>query len=151
MRCGSLFGRVSLFLIVLTCVSCMPKLIQYVTDINPAGWNGSEAAMVNYQNDDSVLMCDISLILRVDRTFSKDKLSLIIETITPDSLSFKELFTIGVNHNDNEIYTETEQTYRQRVCLNKKGIYRFRFTPFNGEVVVGVSALGVVVKHDKSN
>lgn len=151
MRCGSLFGKVSLFLIALTCASCMPKLTQYVTDINPDGWSDSEVVQVNYQNEDSVSMCEISLILRVERTFSKQKLPLIIETISPDSLSFKESFTIAVNCNDDEAYTEVEQVYRQMVRLDKKGLYHFRFTPLNDDIVVGVCAIGVVVKHDKSN
>ena len=112
-----------------------------VHDQPTRGWEGVEEFV--FQNDDSLSMREIAVVLRYDRGDVADSVALNILTISPDSLVLSEDMTLRIPRLGDMRPAEQSFIYRRGVVLQRKGEYRFRLTP--QARVEGVSSVGLLV------
>lgn len=110
-------------------------------DIEGEVWDNTEEFV--YNNQDSLAVRDIAIIVRYDMDYVADSVPLRILTISPDSLIYEEPFTLHIPHLADMYPEEHTFVYRRNVTLQRKGDYRFRITPETP--VEGIMAVGMVL------
>jgi hypothetical protein len=106
-------------------------------DVNPFGWESGRPVVLHYENEDTISLRTISLIIHSQRGVG-GRVEVGIKTVNPDALSFTETLSLDM---------ATEITpYRSNVILNRKGEYVFSVSPMAGEVVKGVFSIGIIIE-----
>ena len=80
------------FTVLLT--ACIADIQVCMTDINPQGWN--EGISVTYPNKDTTALRDLYVVIRHDERAVEAEIPVIIQTLTPDSLTFEEMISIRI-------------------------------------------------------
>ncbi|MFI3330438.1 MAG: hypothetical protein R3Y38_01370 [Rikenellaceae bacterium] len=132
------------------CVGCMSSHTERVVDVNPQRWAVGECLELEFENDDTISLKDLDIILRVDNRFKNVSMPLRLSFLSPDNVIFSERFNLdlssaktkesGVAHKD---YTVK---YVSEADLTKKGIYKVKFEPTLTDFV-GVWAIGIKIKY----
>lgn len=131
-----------LMLVAIWTWGCVSTHTERMTDVNPEGWARQEPATVVWNNEDTVSLRDIQLLVRYDGRAANQRLTFDMEVITPDTLSYSELLTVYLPENKRN--GECVIPYRKDALLNRKGVYVFRIsTAASG--VKGVEAVGINV------
>ena len=105
-----------------------------VTEITGEVWSNSSPADVFYENDDTLGLKTIHALIRFRNDFQYDRIDFVVETLTPDSLIWRD--TLSVSYRGESpietvslTYTDVKTDYRTQSRLERTGIYRFRFVP----------------------
>ncbi|MDR0955075.1 MAG: gliding motility lipoprotein GldH [Rikenellaceae bacterium] len=115
---------------------------QIVQDVTPGSWSAAQPAIVLYENRDTVFEQSLTALVRFRNDFDFDRLDFVLETLTPDSLVWRDTLSVAYPPEAKEkkatslTYTDAEVVYRTGVVLNRPGLYRFRFTPLMPETPV---------------
>ena len=96
-----------------------------------------------YENEDTLSMRDIAIVLRYDRGEVADSVALNVMTISPDSMAAEEHFTLHIPRIREVRPQQQTFLYRRNVVLGRKGQYEFRLTP--DTAVEGISSIGIMV------
>lgn len=112
-----------------------------VHDVDSEAWYAVEEYKFN--NEDSLSLRDISIVLRYNKGYVADSLPLSVLTISPDSLLFEEHFTLHIPRLADMRPEEHTFLYRRDVKLQRKGSYTFRLTPLTP--TKGIASVGIVV------
>ena len=138
-RFRSLLVAIAILFVAVACVS-EGRSVE-VHDQPKSLWASSEEFY--YENEDTLSMRDISIVLRYDRGEVADSVALNIMTISPDSMIVDEPFVLHVPRLGDLRPAEQTFLYRRNVVLSRPGRYLFRLRPTG--VVEGVSSVGIVV------
>ena len=112
-----------------------------VHDVPQSRWYSAEEFY--YENEDTLKMRDMSIVVRYGAGYVADSVALRILSVSPDSMVFEEPFTLHIPHLADMYPEEHTFVYRNNVVLRRKGDYIFRLTPDNP--VEGIAAVGIVV------
>lgn len=96
-----------------------------------------------YENEDTLSMRDIAIVLRYDRGEVADSVALNVMTISPDSMIVDEPFVLHIPRLGDMRPAEQTFLYRRNVVLNCPGRYLFRLRPTG--VAEGINSVGIVV------
>lgn len=102
-----------------------------------------------YDNSDTLLQRDISIVVRYDRGYVADSVAMNILCVSPDSLVFEEPFTLRIPRIGDMRPEEHSFVYRHNVQLARTGRYLFRLTP--KAPAQGIASVGIVVDETTSN
>ena len=138
-RFRSLLVAIAILFVAVACVS-EGRSVE-VHDQSKSLWASSEEFY--YENEDTLSMREIAVVLRYDRKDVVDTLSLNIVTISPDSLVLSENMTLRIPRLGDMRPAEQSFPYRRGVVLQRKGEYRFRLTP--GMKADGVGSVGLLI------
>ena len=138
-RFRSLLVTIAILFVAVACVS-EGRSVE-VHDQSKSLWASSEEFY--YENEDTLSMRDIAIVLRYDRGEVADSVALNIMTISPDSMIVDEPFVLHVPRLGDLRPAEQTFLYRRNVVLSRPGRYLFRLRPTG--VVEGVSSVGIVV------
>ena len=110
--------------------SCVRPVHSVAADVDPRCWAAGEEALMEYDNDDTLSLRDIYLILRINDNMTRPAVRLRISTLAPDSTQTHEevLFDFaGVKRFNSPV--EAERLYRRAARLSQAGRYRFSAMP----------------------
>ncbi len=107
-----------------------------------AEYRWSEAAHFSVDNDDTLSLRDLSVVLRYNRELKADSITVAITTLTPDSLRLEERFTLHVPRTNEVRTVERIFPYRRNARLMKPGVYRFTISP--DDEITGVESVGLI-------
>lgn len=114
--------------------STEPSLEIRVAEITGEVWSNSSPADVLYENSDTLGLKTIQALIRFRNDFQYDRLDFVVETLTPDSLIWRD--TLSVSYREGApvettslTYTDLKTDYRSQSRLGRTGTYRFRFIP----------------------
>ena len=113
-------------------------------------WSPALPVDVFYENTDTLGERAIGVLVRFRNDFSCDRLDVVLETLTPDSLVWRDTVSVSFGGGGVETasltYTDVKTPYRSRSRFGRPGTYRFRFTPANpGSCTEGVIGVGVEI------
>lgn len=110
-------------------------------DVDPFGWD--EAAVIEYDNRDTVSLYDLSLTVRYGIELKVNQLPLTITTVAPDSAYVSEPSVFFLKYDAKPASTAAvEQTaYRRSARLSQLGIYKIIIEP--RVPLRGVEAVGI--------
>jgi gliding motility-associated lipoprotein GldH len=131
-------------------VSCTESAVGdiRVTEVAPGDWGPQTPAEVVYDNVDTLRHRNLSVLIRLRNDFPYDRLDFVVETLTPDSLLWRDTLSLRPEPVEaaSLTYTDVKTAYRSGTILEHAGAYRFRFTPSMPETTVKeVIGVGVVV------
>lgn len=118
-----------------------------VVDLDPAAW--AERAEVCYTNPDTISSRSLQLFLRVADRFAEDSLTVVVMTLSPDSLRTSEYhrLTFREEPTATPLQRVVMVPYRRAVRLTQRGTYRFLITPTR--TVEGVEAVGLFIEKEQ--
>jgi hypothetical protein len=122
-------------------LGCTGKAV--VAEPGPEGW---PVEMV-WENNDTLSRRTLSVLVRLRSDFRSDRLDLIVETLTPDSLHWRDTVTVrpSVPEAYSLTYMDIKTPYRSDVIFKRAGDYRFRFTPLRLGTLKKVVGVGIKV------
>lgn len=103
----------------------------------------SEAVHLCIDNDDTLSMRTLSVVVRYNRQLKADSVSIGITTRTPDSLRLEERFTLHIPPTDEVHPVERIFPYRRHARLMRQGSYRFTITP--SDEIAGIESVGLMI------
>ncbi|MBP3455601.1 MAG: hypothetical protein J6K38_04985 [Alistipes sp.] len=110
-------------------------------DMDDLRW--SEAAQISVDNDDTLSMRTLSVVVRYNRRLQPDSVCVDIATLTPDSLRLEERFTLHIPPTDEVRPVERVFPYRRHARLMRQGTYRFTITP--SDEIAGIESVGLMI------
>lgn len=116
-----------------------------MANVNPAGWEGRDTAVIKFHNTDTVSFKDISLLIRLDGKPDVTDIGLSVSVTAPEpSVRFEEDFNISLGKlpGRNNKHPVVEIPYRNNVLLDRQGEYIFKIT-HKGKTVKGIDAIGI--------
>jgi hypothetical protein len=123
-----------------------------IVEISPGSWSASHPATTIYHNSDTTKTKTLTALIRFRNDFDFDRLDFVVETLTPDSLTWRDTLSVAYppeppkKQAKSLTYTDAEVVYRTGVVLNRPGLYSFRFTPLMPETPVdAVIGVGIGV------
>lgn len=126
--------------------SCLSDDGIVVTDVDPQGWAADAPAEVVYDNRDTLSERSLAVLLRYTARYAYNGVTLLLTTTTPDGFSWQDTLFVSVG-NDKQIPVlnyDVEHLYRNGVCLEQLGAYRFSFVPFSpAPPVQQISGVGI--------
>lgn len=114
--------------------------------VNPNRWKSSDRVEIQFDNRDTVLRQDISLLIRYNNSFSHERVPLFITTVAPDSTYCEEQFLAQFESyfEPTSRFDEVAIPYRSNSVFTQEGTYTFIISPFVDQIE-GVVAIGVDV------
>lgn len=116
-------------------------------DVEERAWSTPEVFL--YENEDSLTMRDLSIVVRYGTGYVSDSVSMRILTISPDSMVVEEPFTLHIPRIREVRPTEQTFLYRRNVILGRKGTYEFRLLP--DTATKGINSIGIMVGEPTPN
>lgn len=110
-----------------------------------AGYSWSEPAVFTVDNDDTLSLRELSIVIRYNREFAADSVTVGVATLTPDSLRLEERFTLHIPATEQVRPVERIFPYRTRVRLMRCGQYRFTLSA--ADTVGGVESVGMMIEN----
>lgn len=128
-------------------VACNVSEGVITADVDYLGWEAGSVARVEYDNEDTVSLRSISLLVRRNASLDYGDTRFIIETTSPSKKYLSETIVVplGREAESHQGFTEIEIPYRLRSTLSEKGLYRF-YVSHAGESLVGIQGVGIVIK-----
>lgn len=111
-------------------------------DINPWGWSALRPAVISLENEDTLLLRNITFFIRHNEDFRPQPILVNIVATAPDSSSYSENFLLSAAWRDSDS-REFDIPYRQNVVLNMPGTYTFTVVNLSGIDIKGITALGL--------
>ena len=103
----------------------------------------SDTVHISVDNDDTLSMRDLSVVVRYNRQLKTDSVTVDITTMTPDSLRLEERFTLHIPPTNEVHAVERIFPYRRNARLLRSGIYQFTLS--SQEEIVGVESVGLMI------
>jgi hypothetical protein len=112
-----------------------------MVSVDMHSWSGAES--IAYENNDTLTLRNLNIVLRYNDNFKQAVLPLKIVVTTPDARHFEEVVELQLQHPSAALTVATTESvpYRESVLLNQKGDYTFTFEPQSE--VRGVEAVGI--------
>lgn len=110
-----------------------------------ADYRWSETVELCLDNDDTLSLRDLSIVMRYNRSVSADSVVVDIATLTPDSLRLDERFTLYIPSTGEVQPVERIFPYRRGARLRREGTYRFTIS--SQEEVTGVESVGMIIEN----
>ncbi len=131
----------------LLAIGCAKPVESVVCHVNPNKW--SAAAIVEYNNLDTLSMRDISFFARCNTSFERSELPVTIRIEAPDSTYCVEEVVWRFDSERAPMPTvATKQVgYRKDCQLKQQGRYTFAITP--SEPAEGIEAVGLIIDKQK--
>ena len=103
----------------------------------------SEYVDFYYDNTDSLVKRDISIVVRYGRGYVADSVAMSILCVSPDSMVSEEPFAIHIPHLADMRPEVQTFPYRHNVVLRTKGRYLFRLRPESA--IEGINSVGLSI------
>lgn len=132
--------------ILLSLCGCLRPQQAFVAATDPRGWSLAEPADIAVENEDTVSLRTMEVVVRYDAEFAFDRLDLSVTTIAPDGYRWCDTVSVPVPDPRSHIRVNRDinGTFRSGVLLAQKGVYRFRLAPLaSQDGVQGILAVGV--------
>lgn len=144
-RCGGGWHAV-LAALAAVLAGCISDHRSDVAPVNPVEWSAGSSAVVEIDNDDTLSMRELWLLVRHNDDLPSGRLMLTVRTVAPDSTEYAERVALPVRKETgfSRPWSETEALWRSGAVLSQRGTYRFAITPV--ETVKGVRGVGVEMK-----
>lgn len=136
--------RIVAALLAMTMCSCLAPQNSLMVGVDMRSWSGAESLV--YENNDTLTLRNLNIVLRYNDNFRQAVLPLKIVVTTPDARHFEEVVELRLQHPSAALTVATTESvpYRDSVLLNQKGGYTFTFEPQSE--VRGVEAVGIEIK-----
>lgn len=136
--------RIVVALLAMTMCSCLAPQNSLMVSVDMRSWSGAES--LAYENNDTLTLRNLNVVLRYNDNFKQAVLPLKIVVTTPDARHFEEVVELQLQHPSAALTVATTESvpYRESVLLNQKGCYTFTFEPQTE--VRGVEAIGIELK-----
>ena len=136
--------RIVAALLAMTMCSCLAPQNSLMVGVDMRSWSGAESLV--YENNDTLTLRNLNIVLRYNDNFRQAVLPLKIVVTTPDARHFEEVVELRLQHPSAALTVATTESvpYRESVLLNQKGDYTFTFAPQSE--VRGVEAVGIEIK-----
>lgn len=136
--------RIVAALLAMTMCSCLAPQNSLMVGVDMRSWSGAESLV--YENNDTLTLRNLNIVLRYNDNFRQAVLPLKIVVTTPDARHFEEVVELRLQHPSAALTVATTESvpYRESVLLNQKGDYTFTFEPQSE--VRGVEAVGIKIK-----
>lgn len=136
--------RIVAALLAMTMCSCLAPQNSLMVGVDMRSWSGAESLV--YENNDTLTLRNLNIVLRYNDNFRQAVLPLKIVVTTPDARHFEEVVELRLQHPSAALTVATTESvpYRESVLLNQKGDYTFTFEPQSE--VRGVEAVGIEIK-----
>lgn len=136
--------RIVVALLAMTMSSCLAPQNSLMVSVDMRSWSGAES--IAYENNDTLTLRNLNIVLRYNDNFKQAVLPLKIVVATPDARHFEEVVELQLQHPSAALTVATTESvpYRESVLLNQKGCYTFTFEPKTE--VRGVEAIGIELK-----
>ena len=136
--------RIVAALLAMTMCSCLAPQNSLMVGVDMRSWSGAESLV--YENNDTLTLRNLNIVLRYNDNFRQAVLPLKIVVTTPDVRHFEEVVELRLQHPSAALTVATTESvpYRESVLLNQKGDYTFTFEPQSE--VRGVEAVGIEIK-----
>lgn len=133
--------RIVAALLAMTMCSCLAPQNSLMVGVDMRSWSGAESLV--YENNDTLTLRNLNIVLRYNDNFRQAILLLKIVVTTPDARHFEEVVELRLQHPSAALTVATTESvpYRESVLLNQKGDYTFTFEPQSE--VRGVEAVGI--------
>ena len=133
--------RIVAALLAMTMCSCLAPQNSLMVGVDMRSWSGAESLV--YENNDTLTLRNLNIVLRYNDNFRQAVLPLKIVVTTPDARHFEEVVELRLQHPSAALTVATTESvpYRESVLLNQKGDYTFTFEPQSE--VRGVEAVGI--------
>ncbi len=133
--------RIVAALLAMTMCSCLAPQNSLMVGVDMRSWSGAESLV--YENNDTLTLRNLNIVLRYNDNFRQAVLPLKIVVTTPDARHFEEVVELRLRHPSAALTVATTESvpYRESVLLNQKGDYTFTFEPQSE--VRGVEAVGI--------
>ena len=149
MKGKHLFALVGVIGLLYSCsVGIPPRIL--VTEVTPGKWGEWAPADVWYENTDTLGRKKLDILVRFRNDFACDRFDVVLETLTPDSLVWRDTLSVPFEKKEfieavSLTYTDVKTPYRNPAQLLRPGPYRFRFTPAPAALCVG-EVIGVGIE-----
>ena len=133
--------RIVAALLAMTMCSCLAPQNSLMVGVDMRSWSSAESLV--YENNDTLTLRNLNIVLRYNDNFRQAVLPLKIVVTTPDARHFEEVVELRLQHPSAALTVATTESvpYRESVLLNQKGDYTFTFEPQSE--VRGVEAVGI--------
>lgn len=133
--------RIVAALLAMTMCSCLAPQNSLMVGVDMRSWSSAESLV--YENNDTLTLRNLNIVLRYNDNFRQAVLPLKIVVTTPDARHFEEAVELRLQHPSAALTVATTESvpYRESVLLNQKGCYTFTFEPQSE--VRGVEAVGI--------
>ena len=111
-------------------------------DVNVLAW--VERVELELSHGREPELCDMDIVLHVNRTFDEREVAFEMTLFTPDSLRYSECIKVPVDVEwgpTAEYYTDIAIEYRKDVELSHEGVYRVAIRPLHS--ISGVESAGI--------
>lgn len=139
--------RVTAILLSLLATGCISQHQSYVANVDAQEW--CTPARIAVPNSDTLSARQLDIFVRYTDEFAADSLTLIITTLTPDTLLLRERVSFRLGRRESPAALAQLQTlhYRDNVVLSRSGVYNFYIRP--AHPYGGVEAIGVNIQTNK--
>jgi hypothetical protein len=139
---------IALLVVVLMVMACggVGRSVE-VHDVPQSRWYSAEEFY--YENEDTLTMRDMSIVVRYGAGYVADSVALRILSVSPDSMVFEEPFTLHIPHLGDMRPEEHTFLYRRNVVFGSRGRYTFRIHPEHQ--VEGISSVGLIITEPQTN
>ncbi|MFI3292639.1 MAG: hypothetical protein SNG27_02910 [Rikenellaceae bacterium] len=122
---------------------CVASQQSVVTDVDVMGWGDPKYVIMN--NKDTSTLRNIELFVRYSPSLVDDSVTLTINTMAPDSLTFSEEVKLYFDSSATERSASIVENfpYRNNVVWSQQGSYHMEITPTTP--ISGIEAVGVTI------
>lgn len=125
-----------------------------LANVDNSGWSRDNASYIYYDNNDTVALRSLKLIVRQTDLFRYDRFVFSVETLTPDNRFFTDTVSVVTkNLLDPGLapgavtYEDIEVVYKDKVNFNRDGKYRFRFSHLMPDsLLTGITGIGLRIE-----
>ncbi len=125
--------------------SCINPYVAVIEQTNPTLWSGVDTICIDYNNEDTLSLFELSFILRVNKDYNDE--DLVLSVVTSDSTKSIEVDHITVANIPRERgisrYRSVVIPFRDRVKLNN-GSYKFCISHNKGSIK-SIHAVGIEI------
>ncbi len=137
-------GVVAMAAIVLALMGCTSPINTFLTSVDPEGWTRGRSIAVEFPNSDTLMLNDLTLVVRSDSRYDFDSLALTVSVEAPSGEQALFRTTLyGDPKSEHTFMQEWEQPLVAGARLSEEGNYTFRFTHSATRKVEGVWAIGI--------
>lgn len=138
----------SIAVVAMSFTGCMAQVDSTVVSVNPVSWRSADPKQLVFQNDDTLSLRTISVIMRHTPDIEPRTVILRITAMAPDSSQYSDRLEITLPATETNTYRPAESVtpYRLHNTLAMQGEYRFTVAPSHD--ISGIDAVGIRISRE---